>query len=96
MNPDNNQNNKSRVQSCIRPDGSIDWIAMLFNPQVLLGALMIILGLGGSIVLYKVETGNAFIDILATLVCMMLCFSGANSIVNFVNVQQEIRRNIKK
>ena len=82
-----------QIVSCFRPDGSLDIAAALTSGQVMSGFLLIIAGLLASF-LYShfVHSGSDILDMVVMLLCSLLCFSGARTILDYINIQVEAKK----
>lgn len=89
--------NEKQIVSCFREDGSFDFGACVRAPQVVGGVLLIF---GGLLISYLLNTviqlGNKPVAMLISLFCCFLCFSGAGSLVNYINAQREAKEKRKR
>lgn len=87
---DDHQPGSPRTAPCFRPDGSFCFSAFIRAPQVIAGMIFILFGLLLSYVFTHLVTleSNA-LDMLLLLFCCFTCFSGANSILQYLNGQRK-------
>lgn len=81
----------ARMRPCFRPDGSFDFKTFITESQVWSGLLLVTIGLLVSIFYTSRAKGEGMGVMLVSMLCMFLCLSGGESIVDYINAQTQAR-----
>ncbi len=90
MENNESENKMMPLIPCFRPDGSFDFKLFITSPQVVFGGIFIIAGILASFLFtYVWPIESNFIGMMVLMLCTFVSFSGAETIVKYVNTSRE-------